>query len=63
MHSSTLATILKQVETNLNTSGASESEGVEAASKTAKKTSKATGGDSVEMADVCDKFIEQTKFF
>jgi len=54
MHSSTLATILKQVETNLNTSGASESEGVEAASKTAKKTSKATGGDSVEMADVCD---------
>ena len=58
MHASTIATILKQVETNLDFA---ETEGEAAAPTTkAKKTTSAAG---IAVSDVCNKYVEQTKFF
>lgn len=48
MHSSTIATILKQVESNLEFQGDAK---------------KKTNGSSVTVSEVCDKFVEQTSFF
>jgi len=57
MHASTIATILKQVETNL---GLQESESVDAKASSKKASS---DGAQVSVKDVCDEYITQTKFF
>ena len=48
MHSSTIATILKQVESNLEFQGDAK---------------KKANGSSVTVSEVCDQFVEQTSFF
>ena len=76
MHSSTIATILKQVETNLNFSvttgesaAATTTEATEATeekpktTKAKKTTAVAAKGPGVAVTEVCDKYVEQTKFF
>ena len=71
MHSSTVATLLKNIETNLDFTPAAADAVVDEAAETAtpakkaKKTtakSKAAAG-SVTVDQVCDTFLSQTQFF